>query len=207
LCRDIISPNPKIPEKINALNLIHLAKTTKQTFNCWLYSSILNDLLLALGFKSRKIHIKPPKKYPKESHFINAVYSKSLSKWILVDADFCLYFKDENGAILGLEEIREKIVKNEPLIPSKEKQYNIGGLIGAIIFFVKRKTIRWYYSKNIFRFTTALYSTFDYESRGNKKEYLELMPIGYEDERDRQTIDSEKLTTTYTTNSNLFWEK
>jgi len=199
------APNPFFPEKLNALSLLHLIETTKQKLNCYMYSTILNEVLLSMGFKSRKIHMKPMKKDHKESHVIIVVYSKTLSKWIMLDPDFCAYLKDEEGTILGLLEIREKIIKNEPLFVNKEQQYNISGILGLIANPLKRKTYVWYLSKNIFRFTTALHSIFDYDTRGKKREYLELIPLGYDDDMDTKTEVNKTITTTITSNSNLFW--
>ena len=200
------APHPFFPEKLNALSLLHLIETTKQKLNCYMYSTILNEVLLSMGFKSRKIHMKPMKKDHKESHIIIVVYSKTLSKWILLDPDFCAYLKDEEGTILGLLEIREKIIKNEPLFVNKEQQYNIGGILGLIVNPIKRKMYVWYLSKNIFRFTTALHNVFDFDTRGKKREYLELIPLGYDDDMDTKSVVNKTITTTITTNSKLFWE-
>jgi hypothetical protein len=164
----------------------------------------LNEALLSLGFKSRKVHINPKKKSPKESHWINIVYSKSLSKWIMIDPDFCAYVCDEEGTILGLLEIREKIIKNELLVVNKEQQYNRSGFFGAIVNPLKRKMYIVYLSKNIFRFRTALHSVFDYDTRGKKREYIELIPIGYNNDMVNKSIINKTKTTTYITNSELF---
>ncbi|NHK32263.1 MAG: hypothetical protein FK730_12985 [Asgard group archaeon] len=198
--------HPSYPEKMNALTLLQLIETKGKKLNCYMYATILNEALLSMGFKSRKIHMKPMKKDPKESHVINTVYSKTLGKWILLDPDFCVYIQDEHGMILSLEEIREKLIKNEPFVVSKEQHYNIGGLWGVIVNTLKHRTYRWYISKNIFRFTTALRSAFDYDSKGKKRDYLELIPLGYNDEMDTKSIVNKKITTTNTTNSKLFWK-
>ncbi len=198
------APNPTYPKKLNALNLLQLIKTTNKKLNCYMYATILNEALLSMGFKSRKVHLNPKKKTPKESHWINIVYSKTLSKWIMLDPDFCIYVRDEDGTILGLLEIREKIIKNEQLFVNKEQQYNVGGFFGAIANLLKRKTYLLYLSKNIFRFETPLQSVFDYDSSGKKREYIELIPIGYNDDMDNKSIINKNLTTTFTTNSTLF---
>ncbi|NHK31158.1 MAG: hypothetical protein FK730_07385 [Asgard group archaeon] len=198
--------HPTYPEKLNALSLLHLIETTNKKLNCYMYSTILNEALLSLGFKSRKVHINPKKKSPKESHWINIVYSKTLSKWIMIDSDFCAYVCDEEGTILGLLEIREKIIKNELLVVNKEQQYNIGGFFGAIANPLKCKMYIFYLSKNIFRFNTALHSVFDYDTRGKKREYIELIPIGYNDDMVNKSTINKTKTTTFTTNSELFFK-
>lgn len=200
------SPNPSFPEKINALTLIDRIENENQKLNCWLYSTILNDALLAMGFKSRTTHMKPYKSNFKESHIIIEVFSKTLDKWIYIDADFCAYFMDEKDIILGLKEIRQRLIQNKPLKINKEEKYNLSGMKGFFINPLKRKTYFWYTSKNIFKFNTPRYSTFDYESRGNIRENIELIPLGYNNEELlAKKITKGKITTFFTTNSRVFW--
>ncbi|MHA1557153.1 MAG: hypothetical protein ACTSPM_09500 [Candidatus Heimdallarchaeota archaeon] len=198
--------NPSFPEKINALTLIGRIETENQKLNCWLYSTILNDSLLAMGFKSRKTHMKPYKSNFKESHIVIEVYSRTLEKWIFIDADFCTYLMDEKNNILGLKEIRQRLIQNKPLKINKEEKYNVSGIKGFFINPLKRKTYLWYISKNIFRFSTPRYSTFDYESRGNVREDIELIPLGYNNEEFLSKPNTKgKITTFFTTNSCVFW--
>jgi len=200
------SPNPSFPEKINALNLIILTKTQKQKLNCWLYSTILNEVFLSLGFKSRKINLRPKKRDFKESHYVTEVFSKTLNKWIVFDADFCIYVSDDKNNILGLQEIRQRLIQNKPMKISKEDEYNIKGLFGPLASLVKRKTYLWYISKNIFRFATPLKSIVDYESRGNIREYIEIIPINYYNEDfHSKPVKTGVLTTHYSTNTRLLW--
>ena len=171
-----------------------------------MYSTILNEAFLSLGFRSRKVHINPITEKPKESHWITIVYSQTLSKWIMIDPDFCAYVCDEDGTILGLFEIREKIINNEPLVVNKEQKYNVGGLWGVIVNTLKRKSYITYLSKNIFRFNTALHSAFDYDTRGKKREYVELIPLGYNDDMVDKSKVNKTITTTFIVNSELFFK-
>lgn len=200
------SPNPSFPEKINALNLIALTKNKNQKLNCWLYSTILNEAFLSLGFKSRKTNLRPKKRDFKESHYVTEVFSKTLNKWIVFDADFCIYVSDDKNNILGLLEIRQNLIQNEPMKINKEEEYNIKGLFGSIASFVKRKTYLWYISKNIFRFATPLKSVVDYESRGNARDYIEIMPTNYfKEDLHSKPVKTGVLTTHYSTNCKLLW--
>ena len=80
--------NPTIPKELNALALIKLCKTEKKKLNCWMYSIVLTEAYLSLGYPARIIHLKPYWGETKESHFVTAVYSSDLGKWI---NDGCRY--------------------------------------------------------------------------------------------------------------------
>ena len=122
----------------------------------------------------------------------------------MIDPQFCVYVCYEEGTILGLLEIREKIINNEQLVVNKEPQYNVGGTSGAIANPLKRKTYITYLSKNIFRFNTALCSVFDYDTRGKKREYIELIPLGYNDDMVDKSTVNKTITTTFIANLKLF---
>jgi len=107
---------PQIPKELNAFNLIHLAKDEHMLINCYMKTVILNEVFLAMGFSSRQTHLLPHSHEEDESHFITSVYSRELGKWILMDPDFGVYVTDEKGNILGVAEIRGRLISGDPLV-------------------------------------------------------------------------------------------
>ena len=88
--------NPPVPKEINALNLIRLCQEGKKKLNCFMFSVILNEVYLAMGFKSRRVHLLPITFEPPESHFVVAVYAQSLDRWVMMDPDFGVYPVNDN---------------------------------------------------------------------------------------------------------------
>jgi len=200
------SPNPSRPEEVNSLCLLKEIKADQRELNCWMYSTILNDVYLSTGFKSRMVNLKSPKEPTGESHFVNAVYSTALKKWIYMDADFGAYFTDEKMNILGLEEIRLKLINGEKLIvnrdsgPRTKKFSTLARVLG-------KRTYRTYLSKNFYRFMSPLAAEFGYENNKSGRIYVELVPEGYSEEKlDEVTVTERMNTIIYTKNPELFWQ-
>jgi hypothetical protein len=164
------SRNPTAPKELNALNLIEFCRSEKKKLNCWMYSIILNEVYLSLGYASRMIHLKPHTGEKKESHFVTSVYASDLGKWIMMDPDMCGYLSDENGEILGIPEIRRRLISGEPLVVNDD--------IGGFSKVAGKWSYPWYLSKNIFRYNCQQVSEFDQESQKNRV-FIELIPDGF----------------------------
>ena len=106
---------PEIPKELNAFNLIHLAKDEHMLINCYMKTVILNEVYLAMGWPSRQTHLLPCEKEEEASHFITSVYARTLGKWIMMDPDIGAYVTDEKGSILGVSEIRSRMIAGLPL--------------------------------------------------------------------------------------------
>ena len=72
------------PEHLNSIALAEACKDGSRGLNCRGLATVLNECYLAMGFKSRFITCMP-KKYISDCHVINAVYSKTLDKWVWVN--------------------------------------------------------------------------------------------------------------------------
>ena len=192
--------NPTIPQELNALNLIDLCMSENKKLNCMMYAIILNEVYLSMGFPSRVIHLLPHDGEHRESHWVNAVYSFDLGKWIMMDPDMCGYLRDERGQILGISEIRQRIVDDEPLIVNED----IGGLPKI---FGKWSYTR-YLSKNIFRYNCLQNSVFGKHTQRENLVYYELLPDGF-----REALLSEPKVTprgnkiVYISDCSLFWQR
>ncbi len=200
------TPNPSMPAEMTSLRLLEEIKTQGKKISCWMFATILNDAYLAMGFKSRMVHLKSPKEPPGESHIVNAVYSATLQKWLFMDADFGAYFRDEAGTILDIPEIRQRLIDNEPLILNSEVGPKTEKL-SVVARYLGKKTYKMYISKNIFRYNCPMYSEFGYEAKKSGRVYIELIPEGYAKVGVENPHTTERRTIIFTQNRALFWEK
>lgn len=171
---------PEIPPDLNALNLIPLAKDKHMLINCFMKTVILNEVYLAMGFPSRWTHLLPHSREEDESHFITSVYSHTLGKWLLMDPDFGTYVTDEEGNILGVAEVRSRLISGQSL---KVKDVDTGrsGLTKRwenFADFVRGVDYLWFLREFIFKIRCPRVSMFDERSKPNKL-YFELIPDGY----------------------------
>jgi len=102
------SDNPTLK---NAIELINVCKVENRGVNCRMLATILNECYLSMGIKSRYITCMPKETKFDDCHVINMVYSKELKKWIWIDPTFDSYVMDEKGNLLGIQEVRERLVK------------------------------------------------------------------------------------------------
>jgi hypothetical protein len=144
-----------------------------------MYSTVMNDALLSLGFASRITHLYPRKERPNESHVVVSVYSHGHQKWIHVDPDMRAFVTDEGGTPLSIGEIRERIIDRRPLRVSDTIHMAYASLLGKRL--LKRLYV-WYLSKNIFRIDCPARSEPDYETATSGRTYLQLIPDGYHDD-------------------------
>jgi len=199
------TPNATRPKEISSLGILSGIVEDEKEINCWMYSTILNDVYLSMGFKSRMIHLESPKKPSGESHFVNCVYSEELGKWLYMDADFRVFLTDKDGTILSPMEIREKLVNNEKIFVNEGAGPNTK-ILSRSMRFLGRKTYLTYISKNFFRISCPIKSEFGYESNLSGRTYVELVPKGYCDGELETHVTKNNNTVIYTTNADVFWE-
>lgn len=194
---------PEIPRERNAFTLIDIAKVEHKQINCYMKTIILNEVYLSMGFYSRHAHLLPHTNEEQESHFITSVYSNSLGKWILMDPDFGVYITDENGNILGVTEIRRRLIGGEKMKIKhvgrnlfSKLQINFGNFITGTDYL-------WFLSAFIFKIRCPKNSMFDQESEPIRV-YYELIPDTYKKE---QKITNKSKEIYYINNEVLFWQK
>jgi len=199
------SNNPTLK---NAIDLINVCKVENRGVNCRMLATILNECYLSMGIKSRYITCMPKETEFDDCHVINMVYSKELEKWIWIDPTFDAYVMDEKGNLLGIQEVRERLVKGQPLVLNADANWNRETLQ------TKEDYLENYMAKNLYRLQTPLVSEYDTETWKSEKEvtYVELLPIdGIEQtpQKKEQTNNSTGVKFTYykTNNPNLFWTK
>ena len=199
------SNNPTLK---NAIELINVCKVENRGVNCRMLATILNECYLSLGIKSRYITCMPKETNFDDCHVINMVYSNELKKWIWIDPTFDSYVMDEKGNLLGIQEVRERLIKGQPLILNADANWNRENLQ------TKENYLENYMAKNLYRLQTPLISEYDTETWKSGKEvtYVELLPLdGIEQtpQKKEQTNNSTGVKFIYykTNNPNLFWTK
>ncbi len=199
---------PEIPEELNAFSLIRLAKDEHMQINCYMKTIILNEVLLSMGFSSRWTHLLPHSHEEDESHFVTSVYSPALGKWILMDPDFGVYVTDEKGAILGVAEIRNRLIAGEPLVVKDldTSQSVLARAWGGVRNFIEGADYPWFLSKFIFKIRCPQASRFNQRSMPDKV-YFELLPDGYREELLGESQMTKKGKVVYINDEGLFWQK
>lgn len=199
------SNNPTLK---NAIDIINVCKKENRGVNCRMLAVILNECYLSMGITSRYVTCMPRETQFDDCHVINMVYSKDLGKWIWIDPTFNAYVMDEKGTLLGIQEVRERLVKGQPLILNADANWNREKLQN------KGYYLESYMAKNLYRLETPLISQYDMETwtPGKEVSYVELLPLdGIEQEPQLKVVKNEtsgvKFTYYKTNNPDVFWAK
>ena len=199
---------PVIPEKRNATTLIHLATVEQQDINCYMKTVILNEVYLAMGFYSRHTHLLPYSNEEEESHFVTSVYSQTLQKWILMDPDFGVYVTDDKGNILGVSEIRSRLIAGEPLVSVHPTGKGLANAWAGFMNFIEGADYFWFLSDFIFKIRCPRNSMFNQDTNIPEREFFELIPDGYREEflkESKMTARGKKIF--FINDQVLFWQK
>ena len=198
--------NSRNPVSKNALDLIKVCKTEKRGVNCRMMATILNECYLSMGIKSRYITCMPKETKFDDCHVINMVYSNDLKKWIWIDPTFDAYVMNEKGELLGIEEVRKRLINGKPLILNPDANWN------REESQTKAEYLGNYMAKNLYRLQCPLVSEYDSETWGKGKEitYIELIPLDgivQTPQKNEESFPDMKFIYYKTNNPNLFWTK
>lgn len=198
--------NPTIK---NAMHMIAVCKKENRGLNCRGLATVLNECYLALGFKSRFVTCLPKDslKVDPDCHVINAVYANSLKKWVWIDPTNDAYVMNEAGELLSIQEVRERIISNRPLIVNPDANWNHRSSVE------KQNYLFSYMAKNLYMLECNVNSEYDEETYGNNKTVtsITLLPLEYFNQRpDRTEFHNKDVNTTFvhykTNNPDLFWQ-
>ncbi len=189
------SGSSQYPGSRNALDILNYCKENNRAVNCRMMAIVLNEVYLAMGFRSRFVVCLPIEENPSDCHVINIVYSSTYQKWVYMDSTFNAYFKDENGNFLCIREVRERMCQDQPLIINDDINWN-----GS---HYSKKGYKEYMSKNLFRFSCPTSSEFNYESSAKPRFYIDLNP---KNNHSNETIKiNGQITNYYISNPNYYW--
>jgi hypothetical protein len=162
--------------EFDAIDLYHYHKATGKGVNCRMLAITLNEFYLAMGFKSRYVTCLPKDKNDQDCHVINAVWSKTLGKWLWIDPTFNAYLNDENGVMLSIAQVRERIIAGKPVALNADANWNNQSRQ------TKEDYIDNYMAKNLYWLQCPVRSCFNAESRYYNRAvaYVSLCPVGEE---------------------------
>jgi hypothetical protein len=191
----------------NALSLISICKKENRGLNCRGLATALNECYLSLGFKSRMVTCLPKDSLgiDPDCHVINAVYAPSLKKWLWIDPTFDTYVMNEKGELLSIEEVRQRIIDDSPLIISPDANWNHRSSE------TKEHYLFYYMAKNLYRLECPVNSAYDTETTapGKHIEYIQLLPLDYYKQQAKTTWTNQRTKTSYTNyytnNPAYFW--
>ena len=199
--------NHENPVVRNAMSLIAECKRDNRGLNCRGLATVLNECYLALGFKSRIVTCRPKDSLntDRDCHVINMVYSGSLKKWLWIDPTNDAYVMDEKGELLSIEEVRERIIADKPLLLNPDANWNRKAV-------TKEYYLYYYMAKNLYMLDCPASSEYNMETReqGRRLSYIKLLPLEYfaqsPDKAESRDDSADITVTTYKTNNvTLFW--
>lgn len=202
--------NHENPVVKNAMSLISECKRDNRGLNCRGIATVLNESYLAMGIKSRIVTCLPKDslKMDDDCHVINMVYSDTLKKWLWIDPTNDAYVMNEKGELLSIEEVRQRIINEEPLILNPDANWN------RKISVIKEEYLYSYMAKNLYMLECSANSEYNMETneQGKIRTYIRLLPLDYYNQSPDKTEETDQSTksniVTYkTNNSKLFWQK
>lgn len=165
------------PDEYNAISLAEACKDGSHGLNCRGLATVLNECYLAMGIKSRFVTCLP-KVYINDCHVINAVYSCTLDKWLWMDPTQNAWVTDEAGNLLSIQEVRQRLHDDQPVLLNEEANWNNMGQTTAEDYLYR------YMAKNQYALQVSDSFGFDTETFSKRKEplqYILLLPQGFEE--------------------------
>ena len=179
--------------EFTSIDIYNYHKSTGKGVNCRHLAIVLNEFYLAMGFKSR--YVTCMSKDETDAHVVNSVYSTTLNKWLWMDPTVNAYLKDENGTLLSIEEVRERLIEDRPLILNDDANWN------NRTKYTKEMYLDDWMSKFLYWFSCPSDSRFNPESRyhNTNQTYIYLVPLGYKP-------SSSNIKNVITHDAAYFWE-
>lgn len=197
-----------LPYTRNSLNIISECKAEKKGVNCRGMAMVLNDMYLSMGYKSRYVSCIPKDslKIDTDTHAITMVFANDIKKWVLMDPSFDLYVMNEKGELLGIDELRDRLINDKPLILNPDANHNRENSIGI------KDQLYNYMAKNLYFIECPLHSEFDYETpkEGKAIEFVRLVPSNHYEKSLEDIIVDDKMLKRIkhkTHNADYFWQK
>lgn len=180
--------------EFDAIDIYNYHKSTGKGVNCRHLAIALNEMYLSMGIPSRYVTCLPKDENDQDCHVINSVYSSQLQKWLWIDPTFNAYIKDEDGNLLSIAEVRERLIASKPLVLNDDANWNNQSKQ------TKEDYLDTYMAKNLYWFECVDYNRFNPESRYRKidNQYIALKPIGFG--------DNAKSSTIVTHDAEYFWQ-
>ena len=162
--------------EMDAIDLYNYCKTTGKGVNCRQLAISLCEMYLSMGIPARYVTCMPADPLDYECHVINSVWSEQLQKWLYIDPTMDAWVLDENGMMLSIAEVRDRLRNDLPLVLCETANWNHENKQ------TKEYYLDYYMAKNLYYFVCKKYSHFNPESnyRPNPaEEDIRLIPVGF----------------------------
>ena len=159
------------PEVKNTIAMVELCHKENRGVHCRMMAQMLTEVYLAMGFKARFVTCLPHD-LVSDCHVITTVYSCTLNKWLWVDPTFEAYVMDENGVMLSIAEVRERLRTDKPLQINENANWNNRSKQ------TKEYYLDHYMAKNLYYLQCMEVARFNSETfiEGQTYRYITLMP-------------------------------
>ena len=162
--------------ELDAIDLYNYYKTTGKGVNCRQLAISLCEMYLSMGIPARYVTCMPADSLDYECHVINTVWSEQLQKWLYIDPTMDAWVTDENGTMLSIAEVRERLINNQPLVLCETANWNHESRQ------TKEYYLETYMAKNLYYFVCKKLNRFNPESiyRNNDPAGdVRLIPVGF----------------------------
>jgi len=181
--------------ELDAIDLYNYYKATGKGVNCRQLAISLCEMYLSMGIPARYVTCMPADSLDYECHVINTVWSSQLQKWLYIDPTMDAWVTDENGTLLSIAEVRERLINDQPLVLCETANWNHESQQ------TKEYYLETYMAKNLYYFVCKKLNRFNPESvyRDNDPAAdVRLIPVGF-------VNNNWKCDTT--TDPEVFWAK
>ena len=194
------------PPLRNAQDLLAVCQKENRGLNCRGLATVLNEAYLAMGFQSRFVGCLPKDSTDSDSHVINSVYVPSQHKWLYMDPTQDAYVTDEQGQLLSVLEVRQRLISGQPLLLNPTANWN------HKVSATRQEYLERYMAKNLYQLERPVESRRDLETRhpGAVTHYVRLVPVeAFNPKRTTETWKGKEMTivTHYTTDADAFWQQ
>ena len=178
--------------EFDAIDLYNYYKATGNGVNCRMLAITLCDIYLAMGYKARVVTCLAADPNDPDCHVINSVWSETLHKWLYIDPTMDAWVMDENGTMLSIAEVRERLIDGRELVLCPTANWNHESPQ------TKEYYLETYMAKNLYYQVCKKRAFFNQESiyRSTNNEDIRLIPAGFENgsyESAKTTTDPERF--------------
>ena len=162
--------------EMDAIDLYNYYKATGRGVNCRQLAISLCEMYLSMGIPARYVTCMPADSLDTECHVINTVWSEQLQKWLYIDPTMDAWVMDENGTMLSIAEVRERLVNGLPLVLCETANWNHESQQ------TKEYYLETYMAKNLYYFVSKKLNRFNPESiyrNNNPEDDVRLIPVGF----------------------------
>ena len=181
--------------ELDAIDLYNYYKATGKGVNCRQLAISLCEMYLSMGIPARYVTCMPADSLDYECHVINTVWSSHLQKWLYIGPTMDAWVTDENGTLLSIAEVRQRLINDQPLVLCETANWNHESQQ------TKEYYLETYMAKNLYYFVCKKLNRFNPESvyRDNDPaDDVRLIPVGF-------VNNNWKCDTT--TDPDIFWAK